>query len=259
MKNRNLDFVARHYRRGALNLKSAYQATLAKAGRRQSSTRLVGWAVAAVVAALVIGGAAVLLSPDTTTIAATYTMRTVSLADGTVVVLAPHSSLSYKGDCRKVELEGKAFLAIHHDRRHPFTISDDRYKISDLGTRLLVDETGGQTKVYVEEGSVALSSAAGQQSMILGASEGAVVDSTGQLKPMPTASPNVTTWATRQFRFSATPLRQVLSDLSDYYGVELSCADAGGKRLTATFRADNLADIVSMIEETLNVTIKINR
>lgn len=259
MKNPDLDFVVSHYRHGALNLKSAYRATVARAGQSRPRMQLVGWAVAAVVAALVIGGAAVLLSPDTTTIAATYTMRTVRLQDGTVVVLAPHSALSYKGDCRSVELEGKAYLTIHHDRRHPFTISDDRYKISDLGTRLLIDETGSQTKVYVEEGSVALSSAKGPQAMVLGASEGAVVDSTGQIEPMKTASPNITTWATRQFRFSATPLRQVLSELSAYYGVDLACTDTDGKRLTANFRADNLTDIVSMIEETLNVTIIIKQ
>lgn len=82
--------------------------------------------------------------------------------------------------------------------------------------------------------------------------------STGQIKHIETPSPNITTWATHQFRFSATPLRQVLSDLSAYYGVDLDCA-AEGKRLTATFRADNLSDIVSMIEETLNVTIKIRQ
>lgn len=259
MKNPDLDFVARHYRHGALNLKSAYRATLARAGQGRHRARLVGWAVAAVVAALVVGGAAVLLSPATTTIAATHTMLTVRLDDGTVAVLAPHSTLSYKGDCRDVELEGKAYLKIHHDHRHPFTVSDDRYTISDIGTRLLIDETGGQAMVFVEEGSVALSSAKAPQSLILGAGEGAVVDSTGQIEPMATASPNITTWATRQFRFSATPLKQVLGDLSAYYGVDLVCADADGKRLTATFRADDLTDIVSMIEETLDVTIKIKQ
>lgn len=69
----------------------------------------------------------------------------------------------------------------------------------------------------------------------------------------------VAAWATHEFHFSATPLSVVLRDLSDYYGVTLTCAGGEGKRLTADFHADSVTTIVGLIDETLDVRIKIGR
>lgn len=264
---KELRFVTKYYRQGSLDIRSAYRATLAKAGRSPSAS--IRWvAIAAAVAVLVVAGAVALFysrQATITTILTANESRVVRLADGTSITLAPHSSVSYdEKDCRSIELSGKAYLNIHHDDAHPFVITDDDYVIRDIGTQLVVDEktlTDGQktTSVYVIEGSVSL--------MANGGSKGAIVDKgdmyqigSGTMKPrriskVPTENA-VAAWATHEFHFSDTPLPTVLSDLSDYYGVILTCPNGGNKRLTADFHADSLTTIINLIEETLNVKIK---
>lgn len=276
MKNKSLDFVARYYRHGALDVKSAYQKTLAKAQgthKAQSSKLKAQWLAAAAIAVLLICGGVLLFRPSVTTLAATDTNKTFTLQDGTVVTLAPHSTLSYKGDCREVEIAGKAYFNIHHDPGHPFTIKDDNYTIKDIGTKLMVDETASPqpspigeenaVSVYVEEGSVALYAGNDAASgIVLNKAQGATIAANGKLRRMAQASQNMTAWATREFHFADTPLPEVLRELSDYYGVRLVLDDNGTnqssklKRLTADFHADSLQTIVGMIEETLDVEIK---
>lgn len=261
-KDKSLRFVLRYYRSEALDIKAAYRKTLAKAaGSGISHTVLhpLRWAVAAVIAALLVGGGIMLFRPTVTTIASAETNRVVRLEDGTVVTLAPHSTLAYRGDCRTVRLTGKAYLDIHHDVRHPFTIRDDNYVIHDIGTRLMVDETvKGRATVYVEEGSVALASDRTEKdAIVLRKDEGATIRDGGRPRRVDMQSQNITAWATGEFHFDNAPLQAVLGDLSHYYNVSLSCADGDDKRLTADFHADSLQAIVGMIEEALNVNINI--
>lgn len=272
MKNKSLDFVARYYRHGALDISKAYRKTLAKAcgSQKPQSSILkpqIRWVAAAAIAMLLVAGAIVLFRPSVTTLAAIGTNKTFVLQDGTVVTLAPHSTLSYKGDCREVELTGKAYLNIHHDAGHPFMIKDKSYVIKDIGTRLMVDEAASRqpsrtgeeaaVSVYVDEGSVSFASTSKRYAnIVLHKGQGATINGNGQPKRMAQPSQNITTWATHEFHFAGTPLPEVLRDLSAYYGVSLSCQSADGKRLTADFHADSLQTIVSMIEETLDVKIK---
>lgn len=261
-KDKKLSFVLRLYRSEAIDIKAAYRKTLAKANSRnisRTSLHPLRWAVAAVVAALLIGGGITLFRPAATIIASANSNRVIRLEDGTVVTLAPHSTLTYRGDCRTVRLTGKAYLDILHDAAHPFTIKDDNYVIHDIGTRLMVDETNrGEAIIYVEEGSVALASTDRKKdAIVLRKDEGATIKDGGRPRRTAMQSRNVTAWAIGEFHFDNTPLQTVLGDLSQYYNVSLSCGDSDGKRLTADFHADSLQVIVGMIEETLNVNITI--
>ena len=60
-------------------------------------------------------------------------------------------------------------------------------------------------------------------------------------------------------RSGSTPLSDVLSTLSAYYDVSLSAPlSALGKRLTGDFEATQLADIVPMIEQVLDVKVAVD-
>ena len=58
----------------------------------------------------------------------------------------------------------------------------------------------------------------------------------------------------KTFHFDNTPLREVLDELSNYYGVTLT-ADQEDKRLTGDFEADSLDMTIRLIEEVLDITI----
>ncbi len=259
-------FVTKYYRHGRLDLKKAYRATLDKIGRKPRLD--VRWIAAAAVIVILLVGGAITLHRSLTTAGMVLTAgnqnREVVLADGTRITLAPHSTIAYDDDCREVELTGKAYFEIHHDDSHPFIIHDADYIIRDIGTKLVVDEkqmSEGQktTCVYVVDGSVSLTAAQSSNGVIVAKNEMYQISS-GAVKPTKTVrgltANDMTAWATHTFHFDNTPLPQVLSDLSGYYHVNLSCTAAEGKRLTADFRTNSLDSIKNMIEETLNVKIK---
>lgn len=254
-----IGFVAHCYRQGAMNLDEAYRQTLAKAGIepqvRPLRRGLVGL-VAASVALLLIAGSYLYLHNRSTVLVADNTSRVVTLADGTRATLAPHATLSYRGnDCREVAVTGKVFLEVAHDARHPFTVTDNAYTIRDIGTKLMVDETAEATTVLVTEGAVSFSANTSQKAVVLRQNESArlaVQDNAPQALRL---SPNAVAWATHTFHFNDTPLPEVLRDLSAYYHVRLTCDDGSAKRLTGDFHTDSLDSIISIINETLDVNI----
>lgn len=127
--SKELKFVTRNYRRGVLDVRRAYRATLSKAGRRQKSE--IRWmAAAAVIVVLLVGGAIAYMLPRQareTTIAAGQQNRVVTLADGTRVTLAPHSSIMYADDCRDIEMAGTRLL--RHTPRRVAAFRHPRYRL----------------------------------------------------------------------------------------------------------------------------------
>lgn len=270
MKNKNLDYVVRHYRQGSLDMRKAYRRTLAKAGRGQMAP-VRQWAVAAAVAVAVLAGGILwwrLSAPEMVTVTAGAENRTVALADGTRATLAPHATLAYEAaNCRSVTVTGKVLLDIRHDASRPFTVRDADYEIRDIGTRLMIDErlvADGRktTAVYVAEGAVSLRARQGKGAVEVTAGTLVKVAPGGRRlwRPAAPVPENITAWATRDFHFDGTPLPDVLRDLSACYHVALSCdpADAD-RRLTGDFHADSLATILDLIEETLDVKIEQNK
>lgn len=256
-KDKEQRFVMRYYSHDKLDTRKA----LAKVKARvviQPIRRHWPWVgAAASLLVLIAVGTALYLHKPTTKLIADQTVKRYTLGDGTHVTLAPGAALSYKGDnCRRVEIKGKVFLDIKHDASNPFTIIDRNYTINDIGTKLMVEETPTGTTVYVTEGTVYFASTANNKPGItLNESDAATITAHGN-GPTRIAHPaeNATTWATGQFHFDNSPLPDVLRDLSAYYGVQLSCTNKD-KNLSGDFDADNLDEVIAIIEQTLNVRI----
>ena len=254
-----MKYVIHYYKEGRLDTRKALAKVRSRVGLQPvGRVRYLRWAAIAASVVVLVGIAAyALLAPSTVTLTAEATPQVYHLTDGTVVTLAPHSSVSYASDdCRHVRLTGKAFFDIHHDSANPFTITDDHYTIRDIGTRLQVEETGTMTRLTVVEGAASFGSTRpGSKAIAIGAGMSAVLDNDGTMPRMDSRTDvNTTVWATHQFHFDDTPLPEVLSTLSRYYHVRLTASDTG-KRLTADFDADDLDNIISLVSQTLNVSI----
>ena len=63
------------------------------------------------------------------------------------------------------------------------------------------------------------------------------------------------THVTASFHFNDTPLPDVLNELGTYYGVTLTASEST-RHLTGDFSGETLDDILSMIEDVLDVEIK---
>lgn len=253
-------YVLRYYKEGKLDTKRALDKIQARVGtpRRTARHYILRWAAAAASVLIVIGIATYLyLRPATTTLTADATQQVYRLPDGTMVTLAPHATLSYTGDCRKVEMTGKAYFAIRHDARHPFTITDNDYIVHDIGTHLQVEESEAGTRLTVLEGAACFGSTrSGSTAIALRAGMSATLshgESTPRLNKK--TDPNTAAWATHEFHFADTPLADVLHTLSTYYHVRLT-ADNMSKRFTADFDTASLNSIINVIEQTLDVKIE---
>lgn len=253
-------YVLHYYKEGKLDTHRALSKIQARVGTPRHTARhyILRWAAAAASVLVVIGiGTYLYQRPTTTTLTAEATQQVYRLPDGTMVTLAPHATLSYTSDCREVEMTGKAYFAIHHDARHPFTITDNDYIIRDIGTHLQVEESAAGTRLTVLEGAASFGSTrSGSTAVALRAGMSAMLTD-GESSPRldRKADLNSAAWATHEFHFIDTPLDDVLHTLSTYYHVHLT-ADNMSKRLTADFDTANLNSIITVIEQTLDVKIE---
>jgi transmembrane sensor len=244
-----LSFVLRHYRPGMFDTQKAWEKVSGVASRRQVR-RILLWAMPAA-AALILG---VFFSwRNTWTEYNAYDLaQAFTLEDGTQVTLAPGATLRYQPHKapRLVEMTGKVYYAVARDESHPFRVTAPVATVTVLGTVFQVLED----RVDVTEGRVRVDGPQGD-GVILTAGQSAMLNA-GIPVLEETALPNPSAWATGVFRYDATPLDDVLKDLSTYYGVPLQVkSDSTGKSLTGEFSTESLDEILELVGLALDVEI----
>lgn len=114
---------------------------------------------AAALAVLVVVGAfeyRIYVTPSVTTYAtAIGGRRTLTLPDGTSIELNTNSIVQIADDLSKRRVwlvKGEAFFQVNHDPLHPFTVYARDHKITDLGTKFIVRQSGNRVEVALLEG-----------------------------------------------------------------------------------------------------------
>lgn len=138
------------------------------AGEARSMPVTPGWkrvlpvAMAACVAALLTGRA---VPPSVPAALATGIgeVRTMMLADGSRVTLAPDSAIAWDGEStREVRLlRGTGYFEVRHDAAHPFRVQAGEAVATDLGTAFEVRREEHIARIAVREGLVRASCAQG--------------------------------------------------------------------------------------------------
>lgn len=261
-EDRHIDFVLKHYKEGAFDTQKAIGRFrdahgMARPSRRRRAS-VLAWAVPAA-AAVVLGVFMFVQSGSRrwTDIVVASVQQVVTLPDGTEVTLAPGASLSYRMmDDRQVRMDGKAFFDVARDESRPFEVDAGEAFVRVLGTEFMVDVTDeASAKVYVEEGKVLFARDSRSEGVILTEGMGAVLPVDASV-PVIDEQPDVNdiAWQRRTFIFDQTPLKEVLSRLSEYYHVSF-VADDLSKCLSGEFHADDLDLIITLIESALDVNI----
>ncbi|MEG0948217.1 MAG: FecR domain-containing protein [Bacteroidales bacterium] len=183
------------------------------------------------------------------------------LPDQSIVKLAPGSKLTYprhfSRNHRSVYLDGKGYFEVKPDAGAPFRIKSAQSTLEVLGTVFQMQADKKQYNVFVKSGKVRYESLYSGQQLILTANQGAVIDpGSGNLAAC--AVPvNQFSWATRELEFDETPLWEVIESINAAYGVILKKDEATRSlRLTGRFRNLELDQLISLIENTLGVTIQ---
>lgn len=176
--------------------------------------KLAQWCVAASVVVITVIGSLwhfsgrVFVSGDTE--------LACTLPDGSVVVVMPHSELSYNRFSwelrRKVRLGGEAVFSVTHGKK--FSVGTSAGRVSVLGTRFRVNQHGPDMQVLCYEGSVLVRTSVGRQVIVAG--QRAVCDTLAiTLSDIPEPLPAV-------ISFEAILLKDVIRDIEAIFNVSVS-------------------------------------
>ena len=167
--------------------------------------------------------------------------REISLDDGSRIHLNSASSVAvrYSPEERTVELNsGEGVFDVSRDAQRPFVVAAKDAKVVAIGTQFRVRLVGGDVTVTVLEGAVAVfdrpgygaTSASGparseSEPTLLRAND-QVTLSNGVMTAVESVNASVATaWREGKLIYDATPLREVVAEMSRYTAIELAVAD----------------------------------
>lgn len=177
----------------------------------------------------------------------------VVLQDGTTVQLNSASCLRYPKRFslfgRTVELSGEAYFDVAKDRKRPFVVCLDGLDVRVTGTKFNVKnyETDDYIRVTLDEGSVLLQGASGQEYQ-LHPQESAEYDRrTGTCRISVTKHPEqVSAWRSNSLNFYLVPLEEIIQVLQRQYDVRFVVSDSSllESRFTLSTGKVNVEDVL---------------
>jgi ferric-dicitrate binding protein FerR (iron transport regulator) len=157
---------------------------------------------------------------------------TFRLSDGTRVMLGVASTLRYPADFgrapRDVTIEGEAYFDVVHDAHRPFVVHAGQLVAKDLGTqftvRLYPEDAGA--RVVVREGRVAIRALQGTRTTVVAPGQEGRIAFDGAVALTTADTTAVFAWLTGRLVLKSVPLRDALSDLGRWFGLEFRLADS---------------------------------
>ena len=261
-------FVAKHYEEGRLDTDKAWQKFAGKHQVRRTVSFRRYWMAAASVVLLLIGFGTYFMtdrnSPEWVAVTTEPgQIMEVYLPDSTLISMAGNSSIrydkkAYGKERRVVEMKGKAFFQVTRNEARPFSVCTERTEVTVLGTSFQIDEQPDGTDVDVMTGKVSFGVTGSETDKVIltaGMSASYSMESKG-ITILEEEDLNTLSWKTRQLRFNDTPLEKVVSDLSEYYQVNIiNKAETPNLKLTATFNDLPLEDVLLVINQTLDTRL----
>ena len=200
------------------------------------------WAAAAVIAAVSLGVWIGRMGPSATELIGTEYVTgsteaaTVALDDGSFIRLAPGSRLRFAEhvDLREAWLSGRGFFAVQSDSERPFVIHTDLGEARVLGTRFELANGGGELRVIVVEGRVAVTSTKGRAAEV---SRGQVarlgINGDFSVETVENVY-DLLDWPGGILLFQSTPLPWALEEISAHFGVPIGLNDPALTTRTVT-------------------------
>lgn len=186
----------------------------------------------------------------------------LKLPDGTDVALNSNSTLSYsKDNPRNVTLNGEAFFKVVKKiaDNAKFWVKTDDLQIEVYGTSFNVNNRSSNTKVFLEEGIVALKLKNGTQKKMkpgdlisYSYKDNTIIEQKIALRPE-----LETSWKDGSLIFDRESLKTAMQKIKNTYGLEVVFENEASKNilLTGAVPTQNLDICIKTIEKTAQVTI----
>ena len=189
---------------------------------------------------------------------------TITLGDGSRVILAPRSRLSVVDagtKARLVSLDGEAYFIVAQSATVPFLVQTGSVTTRVLGTEFLIRHSNmAGVRVSVANGKVYMADRAHQKrGVILSAGQiGDLSDSTIHVTAVDDVTPG-TEWIQGQLVFHDMPVSTILSTMSQWYGYQFRCADSTLPRRTVTMvvSMQSSVEVLAVLEQVLSVNLAI--
>ncbi|AMK25251.1 MULTISPECIES: FecR family protein [unclassified Sphingobium] len=221
--------------------------------RRRAYWRWGGLAVAASLAMII--AVPQFMTPAPSVYVTDAGSRRIALADGSSVLLAPHSRLAVDGRAQdRIAMTGGATFDIRHDPSRTLTISTGDVSISDIGTRFDVQQQDHVVRVAVAEGKVRVHAETMAQPVSLSAGNELTFDMDGGISVVaPVKATNVGSWQDGRLSYDNAALPLVAADLRRYAGVRVEVPAAlRYRRFSGTLIVDDgekaLRDLVELMD-----------
>lgn len=186
----------------------------------------------------------------------------VVLSDSSVVHLNAKSKITFPvcfaEDSRSVRLEGEAFFDIRKDGR-PFTVEVNEKRIRVLGTTFNVSsQLSGEVEACLVTGSIEMSDEF-NRSVVLAPNQKANCTASG-IEVSAADLSDILAWHRGLFSFNQESLAHIMSELSDWYDLEVNYADDALRALEFTGmigRGEPVDKLLRYFEKTRSVAFDI--
>ncbi|MDN3686236.1 FecR family protein [Cyclobacterium jeungdonense] len=192
----------------------------------------------------------------------------ISLADGTRVMLNAGSSLSYEEgrfkEVRDVFLEGEAFFEVAHDAVRPFTVNAGGIHTTALGTSFnIMAYKDEKQMVSLMTGKVAIELPNSETEEIILSPKKAVIISPDKLAvSMDTFDEEVIlAWTRKTIVFDDTKLAEAIRALENWYGVKFHFQNQPkpGMHLSGKFHNETLENVLEGLSYTAGLDFRIEK
>ncbi len=191
--------------------------------------------------------------------------ESIRLADGSTVWLAKGAQLEYpeafRGKTRRVKLKGKAFFDIQKADKS-FVVETENAEVKVLGTEFSLQTDTDGTELVVAEGLVALRSKRSGQSVKVSPKQQAKYSvREGRIVINELDSFNKLAWHTGEVSFKDTPLSEVLSTLSEQFGLEFSLKEKHLQScmFTSVLKQGDPEKLLKVLSKTFGFSIQKNK
>lgn len=246
-------------------------------GRR----RRLGWAlVAGVAGCALLAGSWALLQPEVPVhqyASAVGEQRSIALADGSMVTLAPASYIAvrFSAGVRDIELrDGEATFDVAHDSSRPFRVHAGDNTVQAVGTRFTVNRLPSGTLVAVSEGKVKVTASSnwleslwrddastleagkakveslGRPAALSAGEQARIPQGQQAMLRMPLEAPNTPADGKRRLSFRNDTLADIVSEFNRYNPRPIVVTDPliREQRYSGVFHADDADSFLQFLE-----------
>lgn len=189
----------------------------------------------------------------------------IVLQDSTRLHLNSGSTLhipnNYSAANRSVYISGEAYMEVHHDEAHPFTVHTDRMDVKVLGTKFNIDAYKGEKSACVTlvEGKVEAATKNKKAILTPGQEAVATVD---RLEVHMADTYENTAWHNGRIVFVNRTLENIMRHLARWYNFTPEYASQQVRTMRMTIDIDRhgtFRQVADMIEKTNGIKININK